>query len=115
MGTFLARLRLWTALLGVVVAWSIAFAQETVNWKPYTVYVEPNKTTATLRVEFKTVEQVRSLCSGAVGCIKGTMDEKGNFIGVPLIIAPKPTSFNDQFALIILGHEVLHVLGAYHD
>lgn len=85
------------------------------EWRDYRVYVPPNRNLVTLKVQWGTEEQVRLWCDGAVGCMKAVQDEMGNYVGVPLVIVPKPANYNDKFAMIILGHEVLHVLGAYHD
>lgn len=88
---------------------------EKVEWKKYTYYQPPIRRTATIRVQWYDEETARVLCDGAAGCMKGKQDEKGNWVATPLIIAPAPIDFNDHYALIIFGHEVLHVLGAYHD
>lgn len=90
-------------------------AQSNGGWTHYTYYAPPKWKEAHVKVVFGTIEQTRVLCSGAAGCVKGTQNEKGVWVGVPVVYAPYPQSFNDHFALTILGHEVLHVLGAYHD
>lgn len=116
MGTFLTDLRLWFGVL-VLAGTGVLMAAEDkgVVWKPYTVYVKPDRSVVTIKVQFEKKETVRLLCGGAVGCFKGKADDKGRWIEPPLLIVPAPTSFNDQYALTVLGHEVLHALGAYHD
>lgn len=103
--------------LAFLLMFAIAFVSAVAaqQWKPYTVYVPPDRNIVAIKVRFEPITRVRVLCSGAVGCLKGTQNERGEWIDPPLIIAPVPESFNDKYALLILGHETLHALGAYHD
>jgi len=48
---------------------------------------------------------------GASGCARSRPDD----IKICEIYAVKPRNFNDLYRLEVLGHEVLHCLGAKHD
>ena len=72
---------------------------------------EPNRETVTLRVILADAEQVQSLCGTfARGCYL-----RSDIEGLGLIVSEKPRDFNDEYRLMILGHEVFHALGATHD
>jgi len=78
----------------------------------YRHYGPPTRDTVTIRVQWVASEDeaARGLCQGGGGCyFKNSGD------GPDLIIAPKPKNFDDRRALLILGHEVFHALGATHD
>lgn len=73
---------------------------------------EPDRTTATITVEWSTAGRVAQVCgfgqrsgSPVLGCY--TSDGR--------IVMSKPTGWDDQLGLYILGHEVFHALGAQHD
>lgn len=58
-------------------------------------------------VQWATPEQIATMCKSerSMGCL----------IGDQLIVTRKPTNWGDEAALLSLGHEVYHALGARHD
>jgi hypothetical protein len=77
---------------------------------PYRHYRPPTKDRACIRVMWQELEKAQQVCGGGQACWKPSAT--GNH---DLIVAPKPRDFNDERRLMILGHEVLHALGAEHD
>lgn len=86
-------------------------------WPPYKTYVPPTKarSTVTMTINLAAPDIVRIKCQGASGCMIAETDKTGKMVGIPVIWAPMPSSFNDLHSLTVLGHEVLHALGANHD
>ncbi len=81
----------------------------------YPPHAEGTLTEVTVRIVWvATHAEADAICSAIAGTkVKGTILA----CYVPLtqtIYAVQPTSFNDQFALYILGHEFWHALGAEH-
>ena len=90
-------------LAALVLATSAALAQ---GWK-YRSYKEPAREKVCVQVMWRATEQeVVDMCGGAGCWYKGEPS---------LIVAPRPKDFNDSRAIYILGHELLHALGAEHD
>jgi len=78
----------------------------------YKVMTPPVLTELLFKVEWMTPAAVEARCGkGAQGCyIRNVAQE--NYI---IIFAVQPADFNDEYRLLILGHEVFHGLGATHD
>lgn len=96
-----------TALIPCVPAVETPLQQRRTTYPNYKVYIPP--TTDKLdgvKVELRTDAEVRIICWGAAGCYDPPTKR---------VIVPAPKDFNDGLGLMILGHEVLHALGAYHD
>jgi len=75
-------------------------------------YTPPNRRIVTLRVAFldeKPPEMNTKACRGGAGCYL-----KSASGGTDVVIVPRPTDFSDERALYVLGHEVLHAMGAQH-
>lgn len=85
------------------------------TWEPYKTYTPPTRKQVFVKVTFADELEVRRVCGGAVGCYKETKDRKGNDLVQPEIITPFVQDFNDVRGMAILGHEMLHALGANHD
>lgn len=95
--------RLGLAILCLIAAGYASSAELDLRYK---FYQPPTTDQVCLRVIFKPeADIIRD--QGASG---------RHYEGSPvLIISPTPKDFNDERALYILGHELLHALGAYHD
>lgn len=117
MGERLKQLAAVAVFLGAWLAfWMfVAPSFQKVEWKKYGYYAPPTLNVVTVKVVLQPFEKTRATCDGGAGCLKGKMDKDGKWIGVPTIYAPTPEGFNDVFAMTILGHEMMHALGAFHD
>jgi len=79
--------------------------------KFYVTYIVPTKTQINAEVVWvESREESAKLCGveDALGCRVKT--EEGE-----VLVVQRPRSFNDALALQVLGHEVLHSLGAQHE
>ncbi|MDP3939798.1 MAG: hypothetical protein Q8R92_16900 [Deltaproteobacteria bacterium] len=97
----LVLMLLWNALAGA--------ADEAI---PYKFYRAPDKEQACFQVRWTETENVGAdgYCGAGSACYLESATG-----GTDLIVTPKPKDFNDRRALMILGHEVLHLLGGQHD
>lgn len=80
--------------------------------QPAQPYVQPPKlNSVTVVVLWASPEVIKARCGqGAAAC-----STVGRFDGdTAFILAPMPTSFSDDERLRLLGHELLHALGAMH-
>jgi hypothetical protein len=77
---------------------------------PYRWFSPPTKDRVCVQVQWVSRERAAELCKGGGAC--WFPSATGN---ADLIIAPQPASFNDTWALHVLGHEFFHALGASHD
>ncbi len=74
-------------------------------------FIQEPGTFACVRVEWSDAARIRSRCTpGAAACATA-----GNGIDMQHIWARKPAGFNDYEAVLRLGHEFLHSLGATHE
>ena len=113
--TWLIRLIALMIVLAILAAQTFPLWAQKWEWPPYTVYSPPTRSVFLVEVRLLSSELVRKQCGGAIGCYKPYIDHVGKPLTIPLIIAPAPQDFNDKEALSVLGHEVLHTMGANHD
>ena len=111
-----------SALLGLGIGYFLANKQppsiikkiEKVN-VPYRFYEPPVHSQACFQIVWRSEERnAASVCKGGIACAV-LPKEKNELGGTGVIYAPPPKDYNDERRLLILGHEVLHVLGANHD
>lgn len=70
----------------------------------------PDESLACVAVQWTETPQIKNHCSpSAAAC--GTV---GNGSNLNMIWTPKPRSFDDYHRVYLLGHELLHSLGATH-
>lgn len=74
---------------------------------------EPDRTAVTIIVEWSTAGRVAQVCGK--GQRHGEEQVLGCYTSEGRIVMSKPTGWDDQLGLYILGHEVFHALGAQHD
>ena len=113
-----------SALLGIGIGYFAANKQPPSPIKkttklnvPYRFYEPPVHSQACFNIVWRSEEDNRKgACKGGIACaILPTDNEKNPLGGTGIIYTPPPKDFNDKDRLFILGHEVLHVLGANHD
>lgn len=104
--------RALATLLCLVALFAFTFnSVESAKYPDYRFYAPPTREAITcVTVKFVKNEEEMIARYGANGVFKGNPETS---CGV--IIVPAPQNFNDGRALMILGHEVMHALGAYHD
>ena len=76
-------------------------------------YISPPQwNVVTVRVTWLSLEEVREVCQNprVSGCATNANGEGG----LSQIFAVKPESFSDEWRVLVLGHELLHALGATH-
>ena len=107
--TFLASLLALVPGSASALEWS---CQRWTTKEQFGFYNPPTRRTVTFRVTFldeQPPEMRTQQCKGGAGCYlksaTGDMD---------VVIVPRPTDFSDEYALYVLGHEVLHAMGAQH-
>ena len=72
---------------------------------------QPDKTAACMQFRWSTPEQIKATCG--VDAFYG-LSNQACLVNGYLYVGPKPAGFNDELALLSIGHEVLHALGAEH-
>jgi len=107
--TFLAGLLALLPGSAAALEWS---CQRWTTKEQFGFYKPPTHRTVTLRVAFldeNPPEMSTSQCRGGAGCYL-----KSATGGTDVVVVPRPTDFSDERALYVLGHEVLHAMGAQH-
>lgn len=101
------RAALWALLVGAFFS-SPAFAA-------YPDHAESTRTDVTVHVVWvKSYAEADAICAAIAGeTARGTI-LACYAVATQTIYAVQPTSFNDQFGLMVLGHEFWHALGADH-
>lgn len=77
---------------------------------PYKWFSPPTKTKVCVQVQWVTPQKAADICKGGSACWFPSATGHHD-----LIVATQPKDFNDEWALMILGHELFHALGAKHD
>jgi hypothetical protein len=75
-------------------------------------YTPPTRSTVTVTVKYMDEdppEMRTQACRGGAGCALERAED-----GAWVLMVPRPVDFADERALYILGHELLHALGAQH-
>jgi len=115
MGTQLPRRTFFAGFLAFLPGAAVAREWVCKRWttaEQFGFYAPPTRRTVTLRVAFldeQPPEMRTKACRGGSGCyLKGTGGQPD------LVMVPRPQDFADERALYVLGHEVLHALGAQH-
>lgn len=99
------------ALLAVFPGMAVAHPRITTPGQ-FGFYEPPTQRVITIRVAFldeNPPEMQTQGCRGGGGCYLKGADEQPD-----LVMVPRPKDFEDEYALYVLGHEVLHALGAKH-
>lgn len=93
--------------------------EPTLKVKEYNTYVEPEQDRMTVQVVW--LDDPTRYCALREGTLR---NEKDKYLGCSALVAKgtvceiamaKPKDFNDNLNLEVLGHEVLHCMGAAHD
>ena len=77
---------------------------------PYKWFSPPTKTKVCVQVMWVTQDRAAELCKGGGACWFPSATG-----GHDLIVAVKPSDFNDTWLLMVLGHELYHAMGSQHD
>ena len=72
---------------------------------------QPDKTAACMQFWWSTPEQIKATCG--VDAFYG-LSNQACLVNGYLYVGPKPRDFNDEAALLSIGHEAWHALGAEH-
>lgn len=81
----------------------------------YPDHAQSTRTTTTVHIVWLPDFETADLVCGYIGGVPSSGTILACYVySTQTIYAVQPTSFNDQFHLMILGHEFWHALGAEH-